>query len=342
MEYKLTCKYCNNEFITYFKDIKYCSKECRKNHNIMLNYEARICPQCGKKFIVKKSSLKKYCCKECGFKSRVTLVKKICACCGKEFSVIKTRQTSAKYCSKECFNIGKKAKANTICIQCGKPIYRKLSQRLKHKHGDFCSYECLNIWKQTAYSGRGNHQYGLKGTLNASYKGDEIQSKNIKQIDDLIYCPNHPRASKAGRIRKYIVLVEQNYHLFDKKYFYFDGENYYLKKGVVVHHIDQNHNNNVIENLMPLTISEHTLIHQKLGTFNFLSRDKLGRFYNKTAVLKQGELLETPEVDNQQPSLNSNILEGSTTNSRVQTDNAEDGNANTSALPININGEDIV
>jgi hypothetical protein len=40
-------------------------------------------------------------------------------------------------------------------------------------------------------------------------------------------------------------------------------------------------------------------------------------------------LLENPEVDNQQPSLDSNIFEGSTTNSRVL---IKDSNADTSAL----------
>ena len=56
-----------------------------------------------------------------------------------------------------------------------------------------------------------------------------------------------------------------------------------------------------------------------------------------TGVIKQGELLESPEVGNQQPSLDSNVLEGSETSSRVQLD----GNATTSALPSNA-GEDIV
>ena len=54
------------------------------------------------------------------------------------------------------------------------------------------------------------------------------------------------------------------------------------------------------------------------------------------ARLKLGELLENPTIkygDNQQPSLSSNTFEGSTTNSQIQTDNAEDGNANTSAQP---------
>lgn len=36
-----------------------------------------------------------------------------------------------------------------------------------------------------------------------------------------------------------------------------------------------------------------------------------------SGVFKQGELLENPEEDNQQPSLDSNIFEGSTTNSQA-------------------------
>lgn len=48
-------------------------------------------------------------------------------------------------------------------------------------------------------------------------------------------------------------------------------------------------------------------------------------------------MLEHPNEDNQQPSLGSNIFEGSTTNNRVHTDNAEDSNVDTSTLP-GING----
>ena len=59
-------------------------------------------------------------------------------------------------------------------------------------------------------------------------------------------------------------------------------------------------------------------------------------------LLKQGELLENHnDNDNQQPSNDRNIIEGSTTNSRGVIDNANVSNANTSAVPDNI-GEDIV
>lgn len=51
-------------------------------------------------------------------------------------------------------------------------------------------------------------------------------------------------------------------------------------------------------------------------------------------VFKQGELLENhSDNDNQQPNNDRNIVEGSTTNSRGLTDNADAGNADTSALP---------
>jgi hypothetical protein len=59
--------------------------------------------------------------------------------------------------------------------------------------------------------------------------------------------------------------------------------------------------------------------------------------YAYRVLNKQGELLEHPNKDNQQPSLDSNIFEGSTTNNRVQTDNAEDSNVDTSTLQSFLN-----
>ena len=81
--------------------------------------------------------------------------------------------------------------------------------------------------------------------------------------------------------------------------------------------------------MIPLTKSEHTSLHNNNKT---IIRDtETGKI---TGVIKQGELLENHiDSDNQQPSIDRNIIEGSTTNSRVLTDNAEDSNTNTSALP---------
>lgn len=86
------------------------------------------------------------------------------------------------------------------------------------------------------------------------------------------------------------------------------------------------------------TRSEHTSIHNNEKT---IIHDVDGKI--KTVVFKQGELLETHnDNDNQQPSISSNAFKGSTTNSRIQTDNAEDSNADTSALPSINTSDDIV
>lgn len=137
-----------------------------------------------------------------------------------------------------------------------------------------------------------------------------------------------------------------------------------LPKGYVIHHKDANHLNNNPTNLVVLPKTAHRLVHTYFGNVlikalhtNKITREEFfkccnddeKKFYENIidlnvthqAVVKQGELLENPEEDNQQPSIYRNIIEGSTTNSRVLTDNAEDGNTDTSALPDNI-GDDIV
>ena len=137
-----------------------------------------------------------------------------------------------------------------------------------------------------------------------------------------------------------------------------------LPKGYVIHHKDANHMNNNPENLVVLPKTAHRLIHTYFGNVlikalhtNKITRDEFFKCCNEEernfyeniidlnithqAVVKQGELLEHSEVGNQHPSIYRNIIEGSTTNSRVLTDNAEDSNTDTSALPDFI-GDDIV
>ena len=123
------------------------------------------------------------------------------------------------------------------------------------------------------------------------------------------YVKNHPFSNKNGRVKKHRLIVEQNYQLFDLNYFIEIEGKYYLKPEIDIHHKDFNHDNNDISNLIPLTRSEHTSIHNKEKE---IIRDSLGRI---AGVIKREELLGNPEVDNQQPSLELTIKEGSETNS---------------------------
>lgn len=259
------------------------------------------------------------------------MITKICPICGKEFQVPEFREKTAKYCSQECQRKSLKKEPNCTCEVCGKKFHVKPYQLKRYKH-HCCSKECANKLKSELYKGEGNHQYGLKGPLNASFKGVEILDKNNEVLDIKVYVPDHPYADKYGRVSKHRLIVEQNYDKYDMNYFENVNGKIVLKKTSQVHHINGNHDDNRIENLIPVTRAEHRAIH---NAENIIIRNSVdGKI---TGVFKRGELLEKPEVVNQQPSLNSNILEGSETSSRVQLDS----NTTTSALPGNT-GEDIV
>lgn len=170
-----------------------------------------------------------------------------------------------------------------------------------------CSKECMGKMRSKVFVGELNPNYN-------NTKDRVLYTNNGKQY---YYCirHNHPYKGYLDYVPEHRLIVEEHYNLFDK-----------------------NGLNNDINNLIPLTRSEHTSIHNNEKT---IIRDVDGRI--KTVVFKQGELLETHnDNDNQQPSISSNAFKGSTTNSRVQTDNAEDSNADTSALPSINTSDDIV
>lgn len=262
--------------------------------------------------------------------NRVENCKAVCAYCGKEFEYKPSYGGTHTYCSNTCATAAKKVEhiPNTKCFVCGKPIYIKPSRIARSKSGKFtCSKECMGKMRTIIFVGENNANYRNETVsyyYNNGFKYQRIKVHNhpYKGFDD--YYPYH----------RYV--VEQNHELFDDSYFDIINGEYYLKPKTIVHHKDENTLNNDINNLIPLTIGEHTSLHNKEKE---IIRDFKGRI---TGVFKHGELLGNHnDNDNQQPSNNSNIIEGSTTNSRILTDNTEDSNANTSAVPDNI-GEDIV
>lgn len=203
-------------------------------------------------------------------------IRNICEICGNVFFVPHWRQDSAKYCSKECCNKSHFAKPNTICTNCGKEFHMKQSQKNRSNRncGYFCCKECLYEYKKTWFLGCNNHQFGLKGDKNSSFKGQEITERNHNNIDILVYCPEHPYSDLCGRVKKHRLIVEQYADLFDSKYFDLINGVKYLKKSTDVHHKNFDHNDNRIENLEPLTKGEHISKHNAQKE---IVRDKKGR-----------------------------------------------------------------
>lgn len=66
-----------------------------------------------------------------------------------------------------------------------------------------------------------------------------------------------------GRVKMHRYLVEKNYYLYDESYFNVIDNWHYLKPKIEVHHIDFNHCNNDLSNLIPLSEGEHRSLHNK-------------------------------------------------------------------------------
>jgi hypothetical protein len=253
-----------------------------------------------------------------------------CEICGKEEKVGPSRVKSYRTCSHECSSIRRKREtgSNCVCDQCKIPFHKKLSQikRYNRNMGIFCSQKCNTEYKKAYYLGENN----------PNFRGAQYDSSG--------YRVNH--YPKKGRMKEHIY-VAITYLEIDK-----------IPKDHIVHHRDCNIYNNVPENLAVLTQSDHRWLHKQFGnaTLWAYAQGKIDletliswsngperaarllplNLVNQSGVFKQGELLENPITvgeDNQQPNLDRNIFEGSTTNSRVLTSNVEDSNADTSALP---------
>ena len=74
---------------------------------------------------------------------------------------------------------------------------------------------------------------------------------------------------------------------------YVDGQ-HILKKGFHVHHIDGNHSNNSIDNLIVVTRSEHRKIHD--AGYYFLRSKKTGRYVAKVLLPAVVEFEEVEEL----------------------------------------------
>lgn len=162
------------------------------------------------------------------------------------------------------------------CAVCGEKCYRKPKDIVNNKHGIACSQHCSKQLRSQFMKGNGNHQYGLIGDKNASFKNIRTIKRNNKYFENMIYVGSDYKGKhEKGRVREHRFLVELYWYRFDEKYFDVIDGRHYLKSDVDVHHIDFNHYNNFIFNLQPLTKKEHRSLHNKARN---MIRDSKGRY----------------------------------------------------------------
>lgn len=182
-----------------------------------------------------------------------------CDYCGNEIEIRHKDRINREhiFCCKQCEgNFRKLQNLNMECPICGVKFHLKPSAIKKGKI-HYCSRYCHNIAKSIYMRGEKNHQYGLKGDKNASWKSDvRITNYGYKKIRML----NHPFKDCDGFVFEHR-LVAEKYLLTDETSIIVNNKKY-LNPKLVVHHKDENKLNNVPENLEIMTAKRHMEIHK--------------------------------------------------------------------------------
>lgn len=164
------------------------------------------------------------------------------------------------------------ADLNVTCAVCGKKYHLK-PYRIKRCKKNYCSIECHRIGKMEYMKGEKNHQYGLKGEMNATwYGGRKLNRYGYWQVQAI----GHPFA--VGR-SEYVLehrLVAEKYLLNKENSVLIDGKRY-LSPDYVVHHKNGNKTDNRVENLEVMTLSEHQRLHN-LKNVKSRKRNAKGQF----------------------------------------------------------------
>lgn len=163
---------------------------------------------------------------------------------------------------------------NVTCPVCGVKFHLK-PYALKRFKTHYCSKDCQNEARKEYMKGSGNHQYGLRGELNDSWKG----GRKLTQYGYIIVqCIGHPfSVGKGDYVLEHRLVAEE--HLLNKENSVTINGKKYLNPKYIVHHKNHIRTDNRPENLEVMLKSEHSSMHCKEAP---MPRDsKTGRFIGK-------------------------------------------------------------
>jgi hypothetical protein len=159
-----------------------------------------------------------------------------CDNCGKDKfkTLFKLKRDKNHFCSSACYSEYKSKTQTSIvsCSACGKPLKRPLSRIKNNPHFAFCDTKCRSIGL-IGVNLSGFFKKGNKKEKCINYKdGTQIINGYIS-----VTIPEHPHADKKGRVYQHRLVMEEKI-----------GR--YLLPEEVVHHIDEDKQNNHPDNLM--------------------------------------------------------------------------------------------
>ncbi|MDD5463554.1 MAG: HNH endonuclease [Candidatus Moranbacteria bacterium] len=147
-----------------------------------------------------------------------------CKICDKEFYAKPSALQNGlgKYCSKICMRKGLQKGEVRKCFICDVEVYKSRKALLGSKSEKFfCGKSCQTVWRNSIVNIGSNHP-NWKGGRHVSYR-NVLNKNNVPKV--CVFCGN-----TDGRV-------------------------------LAVHHIDNNHRNNALENLSWLCYNCHILVH---------------------------------------------------------------------------------
>lgn len=147
---------------------------------------------------------------------------------------------------------------NMKCPICGKRFHLK-PYSVKKAKIHYCSRECHREAKREYMSGEKNHQYGLKGEKNATYKDGAKMNRYGYRLVQVI---GHPFGVGPSDYVLEHRLVAEKYLLTEENSVEIDGKRY-LRPDFIVHHKNHIRTDNRPENLEIMRKSEHSSMHIK-------------------------------------------------------------------------------
>lgn len=189
-----------------------------------------------------------------------------CSNCGLDVKIKHNHRINLQdvFCSQNCSNEYRKKNReknenyfNCICPMCNKKFHLKPYSLNKYSN-HYCSKECHRLAKTQYMKGEKNHQYGIKGSKNSSWKSDKkITNYGYIKIRSL----EHPFKDCDGFVFEHRLIAEQ--YLLNEENSIIINVKKYLKPEYEVHHIDGNKLNNKLENLKVITKKEHVRLHSQ-------------------------------------------------------------------------------
>jgi len=171
-------------------------------------------------------------------------MKKVCLWCNKEFNAAHKYN---KYCSRKCSSKGYEGTRRQKIDK--NWLYDEYINRHKSINDIVKKF---NLSFGTVK--RRLHEFNIRtrghsecGKRNKNWKGGK---KITKDGYVYIYCPTHPCAIRGRYILEHRLVMEKSL-------------NRYLLKRELVHHIDENRDNNNVDNLLVVSSKEHYRIHHE-------------------------------------------------------------------------------